>query len=191
MSRAVKWLIGGAALLYLYNKFSTAMALMRTNIEVVGFRFFSIKWDYTTVDIDFQLQNLSQNRVVLNGIQFSLYLNRNFVGSASQSLNNVVLESYQNVTVRARVQLKTSKLLNLLNAYLATNASKYHIEVSIDGRLGANGTSYRFTPLFYVRIPTLTALVDLIQNLFNLGDKTTDIANDSNAEVTEITTTTE
>lgn len=191
MSSAVKWLIGGAALLYLYNKFSTAMALMRTNIEVVGFRFFSIKWDYTTVDIDFQLQNLSQNRVVLNGIQFSLYLNRNFVGSASQSLNNVVLESYQTVTVRARVQLKTSKLLNLLNAYLATNASKYHIDVSIDGRLGANGTSYRFTPSFYVRIPTLTALVDLIQNLFNLGDKTTDIAKDSNAEVTEITTTTE
>lgn len=167
------------------------MALMRTNIEVVGFRFFSIKWDYTTVDIDFQLQNLSQNRVVLNGLQFSLYLNRNFVGSASQSLNNVVLESYQTVTVRARVQLKTSKLLNLLNAYLATNASKYHIEVSIDGRLGANGTSYRFTPSFYVRIPTLTALVYLIQNLFNLGDKTTDIAKDSNAEVTEITTTTE
>lgn len=191
MSSAVKWLIGGAALLYLYNKFSTAMALMRTNIEVVGFRFFSIKWDYTTVDIDFQLQNLSQNRVVLNGLQFSLYLNRNFVGSASQSLNNVVLESYQTVTVRARVQLKTSKLLNLLNAYLATNASKYHIDVSIDGRLGANGTSYRFTPSFYVRIPTLTALVDLIQNLFNLGDKTTDIAKDSNAEVTEITTTTE
>lgn len=191
MSSAVKWLIGGAALLYLYNKFSTAMALMRTNIEVVGFRFFSIKWDYTTVDIDFQLQNLSQNRVVLNGLQFSLYLNRNFVGSASQSLNNVVLESYQTVTVRARVQLKTSKLLNLLNAYLATNASKYHIEVSIDGRLGANGTSYRFTPSFYVRIPTLTALVYLIQNLFNLGDKTTDIAKDSNAEVTEITTTTE
>ena len=191
MSSAVKWLIGGAALLYLYNKFSTAMALMRTNIEDVGFRFFSIKWDYTTVDIDFQLQNLSQNRVVLNGIQFSLYLNRNFVGSASQSLNNVVLESYQTVTVRARVQLKTSKLLNLLNAYLATNASKYHIDVSIDGRLGANGTSYRFTPSFYVRIPTLTALVDLIQNLFNLGDKTTDIAKDSNAEVTEITTTTE
>ena len=191
MSSAVKWLIGGAALLYLYNKFSTAMALMRTNIEIVGFRFFSIKWDYTTVDIDFQLQNLSQNRVVLNGIQFSLYLNRNFVGSASQSLNNVVLESYQTVTARARVQLKTSKLLNLLNAYLATNASKYHIEVSIDGRLGANGTSYRFTPSFYVRIPTLTALVDLIQNLFNLGDKTTDIAKDSNAEVTEITTTTE
>lgn len=191
MSSAVKWLIGGAALLYLYNKFSTAMALMRTNIEVVGFRFFSIKWDYTTVDIDFQLQNLSQNRVVLNGLQFSLYLNRNFVGSASQSLNNVVLESYQTVTVRARVQLKTSKLLNLLNAYLATNASKYHIEVSIDGRLGANGTSYRFTPSFYVRIPTLTALVDLIQNLFNLGDKTTDVAKDSNAEVTEITTTTE
>ena len=191
MSSAVKWLIGGAALLYLYNKFSTAMALMRTNIEVVGFRFYSIKWDYTTVDIDFQLQNLSQNRVVLNGLQFSLYLNRNFVGSASQSLNNVVLESYQTVTVRARVQLKTSKLLNLLNAYLATNASKYHIEVSIDGRLGANGTSYRFTPSFYVRIPTLTALVDLIQNLFNLGDKTTDIAKDSNAEVTEITTTTE
>lgn len=167
------------------------MALMRTNIEVVGFRFFSIKWDYTTVDIDFQLQNLSQNRVVLNGIQFSLYLNRTFVGSASQSLNNVVLESYQTVTVRARVQLKTSKLLNLLNAYLATNASKYHIDVSIDGRLGANGTSYRFTPSFYVRIPTLTALVDLIQNLFNLGDKTTDVAKDSNAEVTEITTTTE
>ena len=191
MSSAVKWLIGGAALLYLYNKFSTAMALMRTNIEVVGFRFYSIKWDYTTVDIDFQLQNLSQNRVVLNGLQFSLYLNRNFVGSASQSLNNVVLESYQTVTVRARVQLKTSKLLNLLNAYLATNASKYHIEVSIDGRLGANGTSYRFTPSFYVRIPTLTALVDLIQNLFNLGDKTTDVAKDSNAEVTEITTTTE
>lgn len=191
MSSAVKWLIGGAALLYLYNKFSTAMALMRTNIEVVGFRFFSIKWDYTTVDIDFQLQNLSQNRVVLNGIQFSLYLNRVFVGSASQSLNNVVLESYQTVTIRARVQLKTSKLLNLLNAYIATNASKYHIDVSIDGRLGANGTSYRFTPSFYVRIPTLTALVDLIQNLFNLGDKTTDVAKDSNAEVTEITTTTE
>lgn len=191
MSSAVKWLIGGAALLYLYNKFSTAMALMRTNIEVVGFRFFSIKWDYTTVDIDFQLQNLSQNRVVLNGIQFSLYLNRVFVGSASQSLNNVVLESYQTVTVRARVQLKTSKLLNLLNAYLATNASKYHIDVSIDGRLGANGTSYRFTPSFYVRIPTLTALVDLIQNLFNLGDKTTDVAKDANAEVTEITTTPE
>lgn len=191
MSSAVKWLIGGAALLYLYNKFSTAMALMRTNIEVVGFRFFSIKWDYTTVDIDFQLQNLSQNRVVLNGIQFSLYLNRSFVGSASQSLNNVVLESYQTVTIRARVQLKTSKLLSLLNAYLATNASKYHIDVSIDGRLGANGTSYRFTPSFYVRIPTLTALVDLIQNLFNLGDKTTDVAKDSNAEVTEITTTTE
>lgn len=191
MSSAVKWLIGGAALLYLYNKFSTAMALMRTNIEVVSFRFFSIKWDYTTVDIYFQLQNLSQNRVVLNGLQFSLYLNRNFVGSASQSLNNVVLESYQTVAVRARVQLKTSKLLNLLNAYLDTNASKYHIDVSIDGRLGANGTSYRFTPSFYVRIPTLTALVDLIQNLFNLGDKTTDIAKDSNAEVTEITTTTE
>lgn len=191
MSSAVKWLIGGAALLYLYNKFSTAMALMRTNIEVVGFRFFSIKWDYTTVDIDFQLQNLSQNRVVLNGIQFSLYLNRSFVGSASQSLNNVVLESYQTVTVRARVQLKTSKLLSLLNAYLATNASKYHIDVSIDGRLGANGTSYRFTPSFYVRIPTLTALVNLIQNLFNLGDKTTDVAKDANAEVTEITTTTE
>ncbi len=191
MRSAVKWLVGGGLLLWLYNKFSTAMALMRTNIEVVGFRFFSIKWDYTTVDIDFQLQNLSQNRVVLNGIQFSLYLNRNFVGSASQSLNNVVLESYQAVTARARVQLKTSKLLNLLNAYLATNASKYHIEVSIDGRLGANGTSYRFTPSFYVRIPTLTALVDLIQNLFNLGDKTTDIAKDSNAEVTEITTTTE
>lgn len=191
MSSAVKWLIGGAALLYLYNKFSTAMALMRTNIEVVGFRFFSIKWDYTTVDIDFQLQNLSQNRVVLNGIQFSLYLNRVFVGSASQILNNVVLESYQTVTVRARVQLKTSKLLSLLNAYLATNASKYHIDVSIDGRLGANGTSYRFTPSFYVRIPTLTALVNLIQNLFNLGDKTTDVAKDSNAEVTEITTTTE
>lgn len=191
MSSAVKWLIGGAALLYLYNKFSTAMALMRTNIEVVGFRFFSIKWDYTTVDIDFQLQNLSQNRVVLNGIQFSLYLNRVFVGSASQSLNNVVLESYQTVTIRARVQLKTSKLLSLLNAYLDTNASKYHIEVSIAGRLGANGTSYRFTPSFYVRIPTLTSLVNLIQNLFNLGDKTTDIAKDSNAEVTEITTTTE
>lgn len=191
MSSAVKWLIGGAALLYLYNKFSTAMALMRTNIEVVGFRFFSIKWNYTTVDIDFQLQNLSQNRVVLNGIQFSLYINRVFVGSASQSLNNVVLESYQTATVRARVQLKTSKLLSLLNAYLATNASKYHIDVSIDGRLGANGTSYRFTPSFYVRIPTLTALVNLIQNLFNLGDKTTDVAKDANAEVTEITTTTE
>ncbi len=191
MSSAVKWLIGGAALLYLYNKFSTAMALMRTNIEVVGFRFFSIKWDYTTVDIDFQLQNLSQNRVILNGIQFSLYINRVFVGSASQSLNNVVLESYQTVTVRARVQLKTSKLLSLLNAYLATNASKYHIDVSIDGRLGANGTSYRFTPSFYVRIPTLTSLVNLIQNLFNLGDKTTDVVKDSNAEVTEITTTTE
>lgn len=191
MNKAVKWLVGGGLLLWLYNKFSTAMALMRTNIEVVGFRFFSIKWDYTTVDIVFQLQNLSQNRVVLNGIQFSLYLNRSFVGSASQSLNNVVLESYQTVTVRARVQLKTSKLLNLLNAYLATNASKYHIDVSIDGRLGANGTSYRFTPSFYVRIPTLTALVNLIQNLFNLGDKTTDVAKDSNAEVTEITTTTE
>lgn len=191
MNKAVKWLVGGGLLLWLYNKFSTAMALMRTNIEVVGFRFFSIKWDYTTVDIVFQLQNLSQNRVVLNGIQFSLYLNRVFVGSSSQSLNNVVLESYQTVTVRARVQLKTSKLLSLLNAYIATNASKYHIDVSIDGRLGANGTSYRFTPSFYVRIPTLTALVDLIQNLFNLGDKTTDVAKDSNAEVTEITTTTE
>ena len=191
MNKAVKWLVGGGLLLWLYNKFSTAMALMRTNIEVVGFRFFSIKWDYTTVDLDFQLQNLSQNRVVLNGIQFSLYLNRVFVGSSSQSLNNVVLESYQTVTVRARVQLKTSKLLSLLNAYIATNASKYHIDVSIDGRLGANGTSYRFTPSFYVRIPTLTALVDLIQNLFNLGDKTTDVAKDSNAEVTEITTTTE
>lgn len=191
MNKAVKWLVGGGLLLWLYNKFSTAMALMRTNIEVVGFRFFSIKWDYTTVDLDFQLQNLSQNRVVLNGIQFSLYLNRVFVGSSSQSLNNVVLESYQTVTVRARVQLKTSKLLSLLNAYIATNASKYHIDVSIDGRLGANGTSYRFTPSFYVRIPTLTALVDLIQNLFNLGDKTTDVAKNSNAEVTEITTTTE
>ena len=191
MNKAVKWLVGGGLLLWLYNKFSTAMALMRTNIEVVGFRFFSIKWDYTTVDLDFQLQNLSQNRVVLNGIQFSLYLNRVFVGSSSQSLNNVVLESYQTVTVRARVQLKTSKLLSLLNAYIATNASKYHIDVSIDGRLGANGTSYRFTPSFYVRIPTLTSLVNLIQNLFNLGDKTTDVAKDSNAEVTEITTTTE
>ena len=65
MNKAVKWLVGGGLLLWLYNKFATATALMKTNIEVVGFRFFSIKWDYTTVDIDFQLQNLSQNRVCL------------------------------------------------------------------------------------------------------------------------------
>lgn len=191
MNKAVKWLVGGGLLLWLYNKFATATALMKTNIEVVGFRFFSIKWDYTTVDIDFQLQNLSQNRVVLNGIQFSLYLNGTFVGSSSQSLNNVVLESYQTLTVRARVSLKTSKLLSLLNAYLATNASKYHIDVSINGRLGANGTSYQFTPSFYVRIPSLVSLVEMIKNLFSSGDKVTDVAHDKDAEVTEITSTTE
>ena len=105
MTKAVKWLVGGGLLLWLYNKFATATALMKTNIEVVGFRFFSIKWDYTTVDIDFQLQNLSQNRVVLNGIQFSLYLNGTFVGSSSQSLNNVVLESYQTVKVLSLIHI--------------------------------------------------------------------------------------
>ena len=42
MNKAVKWLVGGGLLLWLYNKFSTAMALMRTNIEVVGFRFFRL-----------------------------------------------------------------------------------------------------------------------------------------------------
>ena len=65
MSSAIKWLLGGAALLYLYNKVSTAVALMKTNLEVSGFRFFSIKWEYTLIDIDITLQNLSENRVIL------------------------------------------------------------------------------------------------------------------------------
>ena len=43
MNKGVKWLVGGGLLLWLYNKFATATALMKTNIEVVGFRFFSIK----------------------------------------------------------------------------------------------------------------------------------------------------
>ena len=41
MNKAVKWLVGGGLLLWLYNKFATATALMKTNIEVVGFRFFA------------------------------------------------------------------------------------------------------------------------------------------------------
>lgn len=191
MSSAVKWLIGGAALLYLYNKFSTAMALMKTNIEVSGFRFYSIKWDYTLIDIDITLQNLSENRVLLNGIQFSLYLNNAFVGSSSQSLGNTPLESFQSATVRARVQFKTSKLIELLGAYLTTNSSKYNIGVYMPGRLVANGTNYRFSPSFYVRIPTLVTLYNLIKSMFTNKDTVSDIAKDSNAEITEISTTTE
>lgn len=190
MSSALKWLLGGAALLYLYNKVSTAFALMKTNLEITGFRFFSIKWDYTLVDLDVTLQNLSENRVVLNGLQLSLFLNNEFVGSSSQSLGDTVLDSYQMATVRARVQFRTSKLIDLLGAYLSTNASKYSIGVYVPGRLIANGTSYRFAPSFYVRIPTLVTLYNLIKNMFTNKDTVTDIAKDDNAEVTEITTTT-
>ena len=190
MRSAIKWLLGGAALLYLYNKVSTAVALMKTNLEVTGFRFFSIKWDYTLIDIDISLQNLSENRVIMNGLQFSLYLDDELVGSSSQSLGNTVLESFQSATVRSRVQFKTSKLVELLGAYLTTNASKYNIGVYMPGRLVANGTNYRFSPSFYVRIPTLVTLYNLIKNLFTNNDTVTDIAKDDNAEVTDITTTT-
>ena len=163
---------------------------MKTNLEVSGFRFFSIKWEYTLIDIDITLQNLSENRVILNGLQFSLFLDNEFVGSSSQSLGNTALESFQSATVRSRVQFKTSKLVKLLGAYLTTNASKYNIGVYMPGRLVANGTNYRFSPSFYVRIPTLVTLYNLIKNLFTNKDTVTDIAKDDNAEVTDITTTT-
>ncbi len=176
MSGVFKWIVGGAAFLYLWNKITTVSALLKTNVQVVDFRFKSIKFDYTTVEITFRLENFSKSRVVLNFLRFALYINGSYAGYMSQSLNNTILNSYGSAIVSCSINLRTSTLLSVLTSYLVSGDDKYLINVRLNGSVGLSGTSYDFTPVFKVSIPTLSSLVDKIKSLFDKEDKDTDVA---------------
>lgn len=185
MGGALKWILGGVAAFYLWNKITTATTLLKTNVAVVGFRFHKIALDYTTIKIDIRLENFSDNRIVLNFIRFHMYLNGSYAGYVNQNLGQHSLESYGSVVVTCTINLQTSLLLKILTQYLASSEGRYTIDVAIDGAAGLSGTSYGFTPRFKVNIPTLKSLVDGIKDMFDRDDDTEDLAPSSGITVIE------
>lgn len=159
-------LLLGLGLYWLYNAATTGAALLRMQIEPVGFRFYKITWTDTIIDLSLRFQNISTKDITVQGIQFAIWINNTYIGSSSQPLN-LRVNNYGMFTVPLRIRLSTSKLLKLLSQYISTSANEYGLKIDLKGRVGASGVSFPVNTSFSVSIPSIKSLIEKIQALIN------------------------
>ncbi len=143
MNKAVKWLLGGAAVVAIWYYIKTVSNVAGLSVVVSSFKIHSLSLKELVFRFNLDVINPAKASVTINRINGNIKHNGQIIGTFDYS-KPIVCEGWNATTNIKDISVSVSSLATVVQLYNWYTAGSTKADFVISGRLISNGNEYPF-----------------------------------------------